>query len=36
VNLEPFVDRNVEVEGPVEYRTGARANCMMAKTVKPL
>jgi hypothetical protein len=36
VNLEPFVDRNVEVEGPIEYRSGARANCMMAKTVKPL
>jgi hypothetical protein len=36
VNLEPFVDRNVEVEGPVEYRPGARANCLMAKTVKPL
>jgi len=36
VNLEPFVDRNVEVEGPIEYRAGSRANCMMAKTVKPL
>jgi hypothetical protein len=36
VNLEPFVDHNVEVEGPIEYRAGSRANCLMAKSVKPL
>jgi hypothetical protein len=36
VNLDSFVDRNVEVEGPIEYRPQSRANCLMAKTVKPL
>jgi hypothetical protein len=36
VDLEPFVNRNVEVEGPIEYRAGSRANCLLAKTVKPL
>jgi hypothetical protein len=36
IDLEPYVDRNVELTGPAAYRGDYRANHMTAVRVQPL
>jgi hypothetical protein len=36
LDLEPFVGKNVELQGAVEYRTAVRAHCLLATAVNPL
>jgi hypothetical protein len=36
VDLEPYIDRNVELYGPLVYRMDLRAQYMLATQVKPL
>jgi hypothetical protein len=36
LDLEPYVNHNVELFGPISYRPEIRANCMVAGSVQPL